>query len=194
VAQGQPLLIDSEPTPANGCGSHGVAGRKRWLGSADSVPREKAASARRKIAQGLNPIDKRKREGSSGPRGRKQGNGGTRRLRSRPAGGFGGSFLLALASELFYSTLATAMVKKPFCPRRIRILSIAAITSAHLAACGRVLCPDDRRLRRIGPFLQHFRKNNFPFACFRMRSTKSFMASQTNIRQCGRACSIPLHL
>ena len=55
--------------PANGfCGSHGAAGQKRWgLGSAASVPladaRENAASARRKIAQGLNPVDERKRDG-----------------------------------------------------------------------------------------------------------------------------------
>jgi Arm DNA-binding domain len=41
--------------------------REMGLGSAASVPladaREKAASARRKIAQGLNPIDERKRDG-----------------------------------------------------------------------------------------------------------------------------------
>jgi integrase len=55
--------------PGNGCcGSHGVAGRKRWGWAAPPVSpladaREKAASARRKIAQGLNPIDERKRDG-----------------------------------------------------------------------------------------------------------------------------------
>jgi integrase len=42
--------------------------REMGLGSANSVPladaREKAADARRKIAQGLNPIDERKRDGS----------------------------------------------------------------------------------------------------------------------------------
>src|SRR5476651_1537520 len=42
--------------------------KEMGLGSAASVPladaREKAASARRKIAQGLNPIDERKRDGS----------------------------------------------------------------------------------------------------------------------------------
>jgi integrase len=42
--------------------------KEMGLGSAASVPladaREKAASARRKIAQGLNPIDQRKRDGS----------------------------------------------------------------------------------------------------------------------------------
>ena len=41
--------------------------KEMGLGSAASVPladaREKAASARRKIAQGLNPIDERKRDG-----------------------------------------------------------------------------------------------------------------------------------
>lgn len=41
--------------------------KEMGLGSADSVPladaREKAASARRKIAQGLNPIEERKRDG-----------------------------------------------------------------------------------------------------------------------------------
>ena len=42
--------------------------KEMGLGSATSVPladaRERAASARRKIAQGLNPIDTRKRDGS----------------------------------------------------------------------------------------------------------------------------------
>src|SRR5712672_1680660 len=41
--------------------------KEMGLGSAASVPladaREKAASARRKIAQGINPIEERKREG-----------------------------------------------------------------------------------------------------------------------------------
>src|SRR3979411_3497109 len=41
--------------------------KEMGLGSATGVPladaREKAASARRKIAQGLNPIDERKRDG-----------------------------------------------------------------------------------------------------------------------------------
>ena len=41
--------------------------KEMGLGSAASVPlsdaREKAASARRKIAQGLNPIEERKRDG-----------------------------------------------------------------------------------------------------------------------------------
>src|SRR5437868_8204070 len=41
--------------------------KEMGLGSAASVPlvdaREKAASARRKIAQGLNPIDERRRDG-----------------------------------------------------------------------------------------------------------------------------------
>ena len=52
--------------PANGCcGSRGAAGPRKGLGSAASVPladaRERAATARRKIAQGLNPIHERKR-------------------------------------------------------------------------------------------------------------------------------------
>jgi hypothetical protein len=42
--------------------------KEMGLGSAGSVPlgdaREKATSARRKIAQGLNPIDERKRDGA----------------------------------------------------------------------------------------------------------------------------------
>src|SRR6266849_823214 len=116
------------------------------------------------------------------------------RLRSRPAGawrlffvGAGEGNFPMRSPQVSDCALATAVVKSP--SAQGASYSIPAITARSFAACGgyigrRTVVRDGFRTE---PFLQHFRENDFPFACWEVKGLRRGRRLSARRSQ-GRGC------